>query len=92
MSGSTDSYIVDKYLPELLQRRCILEPGDHSKYSLKSVKVLPVTSDGTFMLTECRRVQVELEECAVKSNRNVLHLNLVIKVSEYELLYNFYII
>lgn len=80
MSEAAKKYLVEQYVPQLLKGRSILEESDQCQYVIESCQVLPVTTDGTFMLSLCNRVKVDLRE--VGNNENVLHLDLVIKVSD----------
>lgn len=79
MSEAVEKFLVEEYVPSLLQNRSILEPGDPNEYVIKSCKVLPVTTDGTFMLSTCNRVKVDLQ--GVANPENTRHLDLVVKVS-----------
>lgn len=79
MSDAAQEYLIKKYVPELLRSRCILDESDRNVYEIKSCQVLPAATDGTFMLSHCSRVKVDLKE--VDNNENILHLDLVIKVS-----------
>lgn len=76
--AAATTYLVEEYVPGLLKNRSILSESDQNEYEIKSVQVLPVTTDGTFMLSLCTRVKVDLQETA--NNANILHLDLVIKV------------
>lgn len=79
MSEATKKYLTEEYVPLLLKNRSILEPSDKRQYQIEFIKVLPVATDGTFMLSLCNRVKVDLKDVA--SNDNFLHLDLVVKVS-----------
>ena len=79
MSEAVEKFLVEEYVPSLLQNRSILEPSDPNEYVIKSCKVLPVTTDGTFMLSTCNRVKVDLQEAG--NPETVLHLDVVVKVS-----------
>lgn len=80
MSEAAKKYLVAEYVPQLLKTRSILQDSDKSDYVIDLCRVLPVTTDGTFMLSLCNRVKVDLKE--VGNNENILHLDLVIKVSK----------
>lgn len=80
MSSAHHKYLIEEYIPGLLKQRCILEEGDPNDYVIKSCQILPVTTDGTFMFNNCSRVKLDLQQ--VGHDENVLHLDLVIKVSE----------
>lgn len=80
MSEAAKKYLVAEYVPQLLKTRSILQDSDKSDYVIDLCRVLPVATDGTFMLSLCNRVKVDLKE--VGNNENILHLDLVIKVSK----------
>lgn len=63
-------FIKKELIPEMVQKG-ILSP------SIKSVEISPISTDGTFMLTICRKVKVNL--ILPNSNEEEVH-NLVVKV------------
>lgn len=83
MDAAMVNFITDTYVPELLKNRRILSADDPNDYTLASCTVLPVTSDGTFMLSVCNRVKVGLKKVPTETDasEDITQLDLVIKVS-----------
>lgn len=69
-----------EFVPRLVKNRSILDNDDPNDYEIASCKVMPVTTDGTYMMSLCRRVKVDLR--ATGKTEKVIHLDLVIKVSD----------
>lgn len=63
-------FIKNELIPEMVEKG-ILSP------SIKSVEISPISTDGTFMLTICRKVKVNL--ILPNSNEEQVH-HLVVKV------------
>lgn len=83
MIDTVQDFIIETYVPDLLKRRTILPTNDKSDYVIESCQVLPVTTDGTFMMSVCRRVKVNLQPALVDNGEaKPLHLDLVIKVRD----------
>lgn len=80
MSEAIYEYLKNEYVPELLRSRRILDKSDNNQYEIESCKVMPVTTDGTFMLSLCNRVKVDLKPA--NNNGDKLHFDLVIKVGK----------